>query len=91
MKYPYFLPYSLAATTIWALATLGYAFGEYWNVLLGVACKESGRESIQSIYVTSPVPLAHGSAVALAQNQRDTRFQQSLHMFFHLIPSTRVP
>src|SRR5829696_7840929 len=34
-----FLPYSLAATTTWALlaATVGYVFGEYWNELLAVA------------------------------------------------------
>ncbi len=39
MKYLYFLPYSLAATTTWALATatIGYVFGEYWNELLAVA------------------------------------------------------
>ena len=39
MKYPYFLPYNLAATTTWALATatVGYIFGEYWNELLAVA------------------------------------------------------
>jgi membrane-associated protein len=39
MKYPYFLPYNLAATTTWALATatVGYVFGEYWNELLAVA------------------------------------------------------
>ena len=39
MKYPHFLPYSLAATTTWALATatVGYVFGEYWNELLAVA------------------------------------------------------
>ncbi len=39
MKYPYFLPYNLAATTTWALATatVGYVFGEYWNELLAIA------------------------------------------------------
>ena len=39
MKYSYFLPYSLAATTTWALAsaTIGYVFGEYWDELLAVA------------------------------------------------------
>ena len=39
MKYPYFLPYNLAATTTWALATatVGYIFGEYWNELLAIA------------------------------------------------------
>jgi membrane protein DedA with SNARE-associated domain len=39
MKYYRFLPYSLAATTTWALVTgtLGYIFGEYWNELLSVA------------------------------------------------------
>jgi membrane-associated protein len=39
MKYHKFLPYSLAATTVWALATatLGYVFGEYWNELLAIA------------------------------------------------------
>src|SRR5918992_1326208 len=36
MKYYHFLPYSLAATTTWALltATVGYIFGQYWNELL---------------------------------------------------------
>src|ERR671916_408518 len=39
MKYYHFLPYSLAATTTWALltATVGYIFGQYWNELLAVA------------------------------------------------------
>jgi membrane-associated protein len=39
MKYRYFLPYDLAATTTWALltGTVGYVFGEYWNELLAVA------------------------------------------------------
>jgi membrane-associated protein len=39
MKYYRFLPYSLAATTTWALATgtVGYVFGEYWNELLAIA------------------------------------------------------
>jgi len=39
MKYYRFLPYSLAATTTWAVvtATVGYVFGEYWNELLAVA------------------------------------------------------
>jgi membrane-associated protein len=39
MKYRYFLPYSLAAATVWAIAsaTLGYAFGEYWDELLAIA------------------------------------------------------
>ena len=39
MKYRYFLPYSLAATTTWAIAggTVGYVFGEYWNELLDIA------------------------------------------------------
>jgi len=39
MKYSYFLPYSLAATTTWAAVTaiVGYAFGEYWDELLAVA------------------------------------------------------
>ena len=39
MKYYRFLPYSLAATITWALVTgsIGYIFGEYWNVLLSVA------------------------------------------------------
>ena len=39
MKYYRFLPYSLAATTTWALlsGTLGYLFGEYWDELLAVA------------------------------------------------------
>lgn len=39
MKYYKFLPYSLAATTTWALisGTVGYIFGEYWNELLAVA------------------------------------------------------
>lgn len=39
MKYHHFLPYSLAATTTWALltATVGYIFGQYWNELLAVA------------------------------------------------------
>lgn len=39
MKYRYFLPYSLAATSVWALITgaAGYVFGEYWNELLTIA------------------------------------------------------
>lgn len=39
MKYYRFLPYSLAATTTWALATgtVGYVFGAYWQELLAVA------------------------------------------------------
>jgi membrane-associated protein len=39
MKYYHFLPYSLAATTTWALltATVGYIFGQYWNELLAIA------------------------------------------------------
>lgn len=39
MKYYKFLPYSLTATTLWALAsgTVGYIFGEYWSDLLSVA------------------------------------------------------
>lgn len=39
MKYPQFLPYSLAATTTWTIvtATVGYLFGEYWDQLLAVA------------------------------------------------------
>ncbi len=39
MKYYHFLPYSLAATTTWAIltATVGYIFGQYWNELLAVA------------------------------------------------------
>jgi membrane-associated protein len=39
MKYYHFLPYSLAATTTWAVltATVGYVFGQYWNELLAVA------------------------------------------------------
>lgn len=39
MKYYQFLPYSLAATTLWALVsgTVGYVFGQYWNELLAVA------------------------------------------------------
>lgn len=39
MKYYRFLPYSLAATTTWALVTgtVGYVFGEYWDELLAVA------------------------------------------------------
>jgi membrane-associated protein len=39
MKYRYFLPYNLAATTTWALltGTVGYVFGEYWDELLAVA------------------------------------------------------
>jgi membrane-associated protein len=39
MKYYKFLPYSLAATATWALATgtVGYIFGEYWDELLSVA------------------------------------------------------
>ena len=39
MKYPHFLPYSLAAATTWAIAsaTVGHVFGEYWDELLGVA------------------------------------------------------
>lgn len=39
MRYYKFLPYSLTATTLWALisGTVGYIFGEYWNELLAVA------------------------------------------------------
>jgi membrane-associated protein len=39
MKYRNFLPYNLAATTTWAVATaaVGYVFGEYWNELLAAA------------------------------------------------------
>ena len=39
MKYYRFLPYSLAATTTWALVTgiVGYVFGEYWDELLAIA------------------------------------------------------
>src|SRR5215210_2991924 len=39
MKYYHFLPYSLAATTTWAVltGTVGYVFGEYWDELLSVA------------------------------------------------------
>lgn len=39
MRYYRFLPYSLAATIIWALftGTVGYVFGEYWDELLAVA------------------------------------------------------
>src|SRR5215210_4933620 len=39
MKYYRFLPYSLAATTTWAVltGTVGYVFGEYWDELLAVA------------------------------------------------------
>lgn len=39
MKYHRFLPYSLAATTTWAIAaaTVGYVFGEYWSALLAIA------------------------------------------------------
>ncbi len=39
MKYYRFLPYSLAATTTWALVagTVGYVFGEYWNEIVSVA------------------------------------------------------
>lgn len=39
MKYHQFLPYNLAAATIWAIATatVGYLFGEYWDELLAVA------------------------------------------------------
>jgi membrane-associated protein len=39
MRYYRFLPYSLAATTTWALVTgtVGYVFGEYWDELLSVA------------------------------------------------------
>lgn len=39
MKYRYFIPYSLAAATSWAIimSTIGYVFGEYWDELLSVA------------------------------------------------------
>jgi membrane-associated protein len=39
MKYYQFLPYSLTATTLWALVsgTVGYVFGAYWDELLAVA------------------------------------------------------
>lgn len=39
MRYYKFLPYSLTATTLWALisGTVGYTFGEYWSELLAVA------------------------------------------------------
>ncbi len=39
MKYSQFIPYNLAAVTLWAIAysTVGYVFGEYWNELLAVA------------------------------------------------------
>ena len=39
MRYYKFLPYSLAATTTWALVTgtVGYVFGAYWQELLSVA------------------------------------------------------
>ncbi len=39
MKYRRFLPYNLTSVAIWATAygAIGYAFGEYWDELLGVA------------------------------------------------------
>ncbi|MBX6764644.1 MAG: DedA family protein [Rubrobacteraceae bacterium] len=39
MSYRRFLPYNLAAVAVWAVAytLVGYAFGEYWGVLLSVA------------------------------------------------------
>ncbi len=39
MKYTQFLPYNLAAVTLWSVAytMVGYVFGEYWNDLLAVA------------------------------------------------------
>ena len=39
MKYTQFLPYNLAAVTVWSVAytLIGYVFGRYWNELLGVA------------------------------------------------------
>ena len=39
MKYHRFVPYNLAAVTVWAIAytLIGYVFGEYWDELLSVA------------------------------------------------------
>ena len=39
MKYYRFLPYNLAAVTVWAVAysLVGYVFGQYWSELLSVA------------------------------------------------------
>ena len=39
MKYYRFLPYNLAAATVWAVAysLIGYVFGQYWTELLAVA------------------------------------------------------
>ena len=39
MKYTQFLPYNLAAVTLWSITytMVGYVFGKYWNELLGIA------------------------------------------------------
>lgn len=39
MKYYRFLPYNLAAASVWAVlySLIGYAFGQYWTELLAVA------------------------------------------------------
>jgi membrane protein DedA with SNARE-associated domain len=39
MKYYRFIPYNLAAATVWAVAysLIGYVFGQYWTQLLAVA------------------------------------------------------
>ena len=39
MRYAQFLPYNLAAVTVWSVAygMIGYVFGRYWDELLGVA------------------------------------------------------
>ena len=39
MKYYRFIPYNLAAATVWAVAysLIGYVFGQYWSELLAVA------------------------------------------------------
>lgn len=39
MKYYRFIPYNLAAATVWAIAysLVGYVFGQYWGELLAIA------------------------------------------------------
>lgn len=39
MRYYRFIPYNLAAATVWAVAysLVGYVFGQYWTELIGVA------------------------------------------------------
>jgi membrane protein DedA with SNARE-associated domain len=39
MKYYRFVPYNLAAATVWAVvySLIGYVFGQYWTELLAIA------------------------------------------------------